>query len=106
MRQSSRLALQAAHEGGTGHAGVTRNKDPLVRKVEPDRVGFHRLYGNALRAPFPGRISGSLSVRSSSRSAFTISVTRSPKDILCFQPSFSLAFEGSPRRMSTSVGRK
>ena len=40
------------------------------------------------------------------RSSRTISATNSLKVILGVQPSFSRAFEGSPNRVSTSVGRK
>ena len=39
-------------------------------------------------------------------SSRTISAQSASKSVSCFQPSFSRAFDGSPTRMSTSVGRK
>src|SRR5262249_28663903 len=47
-----------------------------------------------------------LSFATASRSKATISATSSSKDIRCGRPGFSLAFDASPMRRSTSVGRK
>lgn len=41
-----------------------------------------------------------------SRSSFIISRTRLSKEVWGCQPSFSFAFEGSPSKVATSVGRK
>ena len=47
-----------------------------------------------------------LTARIASRSLVTICVTSSSKLTRCFQPSLAWAFEASPSRTSTSVGRK
>jgi hypothetical protein len=102
-----------------GHMALHSIKVRKQRWVETDRVLSRMKIGNRSRTPsseWRGRRRGEsvwtlsfvyvISRRTNSKSVFTISDTSASKDTLCRQPSLARAFDGSPTRRSTSVGRK
>lgn len=96
-----------------------RDEDPGVVPLEITifvaRPGFLKGSGNIINViPYTGqrekqgnRVDGDFHspLRTLSKSASTIIRTRSLNGVRGFQPSFSPAFRGFPKRMSTSAGR-
>ena len=91
------FALEAPHDGGPHHAGMSADINALAAQIEKDRRA-HRLVMYVVKAAVAAHF------RQIGHS--TISRTSSSNVTLCRQPSRWRALLGSPRRASVSVGRK